>query len=72
MMQNPGMMRQEAEMVRSMDPAQLQSMAIMAGAPGRGVISHACVAALHCEKYTCTSTLQIQATLSWHASVFGM
>lgn len=34
MMQNPGMMRQAADMMRSMDPAQLQSMARMAGAPG--------------------------------------
>lgn len=35
MMQNPGMMRQAARMMRSMDPAQLQSMARMAGAPGK-------------------------------------
>lgn len=34
MMQNPGMMRQAAEMMRNMDPKQLQSMANMAGAPG--------------------------------------
>lgn len=43
MMQNPGMMRQAAEMMRNMDPAQLQSMAKMAGAPGRSAIELVCM-----------------------------
>ena len=34
MMQNPQMMRQMTDMMSNMDPAQMQSMARMAGAPG--------------------------------------
>lgn len=34
MMQDPGMMRQMADMMANMDPSQMESMAKMAGAPG--------------------------------------
>ena len=34
MMQNPQMMQQMSDMMSNMDPAQMQSMARMAGAPG--------------------------------------
>ena len=35
MMQNPQMMQQMSDMMSNMDPAQMQSMARMAGAPGQ-------------------------------------